>query len=65
VRGARDFSLFQFMPMGSGAHPVSYSLSTIDFPRDQVAGNDIDHSLHIVASLRMNGAILPLPHMPS
>jgi len=35
------------------------------FPWSNVDGHDIDHSLHLVPSLRMSGAILPLPHMPS
>jgi hypothetical protein len=34
-------------------------------PRLKVAGHDVDHSLHLVPSLRMSGAILPLPHIPS
>jgi len=28
--GARDFSLLQIMQTGSGAHPVSYSVGTMD-----------------------------------
>jgi len=31
------------------------------FPWSNVAGHDVDHSLHIVPRLRMSGAILPLP----
>jgi len=63
--GARDFSLLQIMWTGSGAHPGSYSVGTWIFPRGKVAGHDVDHSLHLVSNLRMSGAILPLPHMPS
>jgi hypothetical protein len=35
------------------------------FPRGKLSGHGVDHSLHVVPSLRMSGAILPLPHMPS
>ena len=35
------------------------------FPRGKVAGHDIDHSLHLVPSLRMSGATLPFLHIPS
>jgi len=35
------------------------------FLRGKLAGQVIDHLPHLVPSLRMSGAILPLPHMPS
>jgi hypothetical protein len=69
---------FLFCPDLIGAHPVSYSVQTClgptlfpiqwvpwIFPRCKMAGHDVSHSLHLVSSLRMSGAIMPLPHMPS
>ena len=51
------------LAMGPTQFPIQWVLWI--FPRGKVAGHDVDHSLHLVPNLRMSGAILPLPHMPS
>jgi hypothetical protein len=60
---ARDLSLLQNVQTGHGAHTASYSTGTRgSFPQ---ANNGLDMMLithpHPGPTLRMNGAILPLP----
>jgi len=64
--GARDFSLLQIMWTVSGG-PTKFPIEWVPwiFPRGKVAGHDVDHLLYLVPSLRMGGATVPLPHMPS
>jgi len=51
------------LALGPTQFPIQWVPSV--FPRGKVGGHVVDHSLHLVPSLRKSGATLPLPHMPS
>jgi len=58
-----DLLLIQTIQMGSGDHPVSYSMGTgSSLPRDKVAGGlGLTTHVHFMLRLRMSSATPPLP----
>ena len=51
------------LALGPTQFPIQWVPWT--FPRGKVAGHDVNYLFLLVLSLRMSGALLPLPHMPS
>lgn len=59
--GARNFSCFQIVRAGSGAHPASYSMRNVVVYRESIGrGLNLTTDFNLVTTFRMNGAILLL-----
>lgn len=65
--GASNLPLFQIFQTGSGTQSVSYSMGTEGFLPGGLSGRDVKLTayFHLVPTLRMRGAIPPLPDISS